>query len=400
MLSNPLTPPQEFSAGSNSNIDDSVVLSPFSSEYPDQQFATPVSNANMGLEGQDERQNMEDNTNSYEISDDDQNSSGGADLVMAASHAEQLNAELDTMDADIMGSENLAGLHMDENPNAHFNEYVSYSNDEHMEPDFDHGSHYPENPEGYAPNDFPESAHSFNLPTTMSAVSLQLQQMQDGQGHIDFMGADDMHIDTNNSITSILLPLFSSFNATSFGSSLALQADHVSLAQISHLNHIPASANSTTVSHFGPLQDWTLLPSPGAMVSTQGQPTFFQFNSADVLDDMSDADDIEVEDQYNAALGDFLYDWGASFSQPEDNRKHGSRGPVLAALRKQRLERPMPVQRNDLQGERCDIQRINWEELGVTRLEAKLRRRRSYKNYSSVMMPREEPHRVSLLIST
>jgi hypothetical protein len=116
---------------------------------------------------------------------------------------------------------------------------------------------------------------------------------------------------------------------------------------------------------------------------------------------MSEADDVEVEDQYNQPLGVFLYDWGASLTHPEEAKKR-SRGPVLSAVRKQRGERPAPVQRSDLQGERCDIQRINWEELGVSRLEARLKRRRSYKNYATLGSPRteQERERVSTTLST
>jgi hypothetical protein len=218
MLSNPLTPPQESSACGNSNVDDGVTIGTSTSEYSNQQFSTPMSNASIDLELQDERPSIEECSNIYDISDDEQDmSGGGAHLVMTISHEEQSNTEsdtLDTMDADAMGPENLAGLFMDEHhypsgPAGQFEAYLSNSDDEQIEPDFDHELHDP----GYSEEpsseifQFQAQAFSSQLPTTMSAVSLQLQQMQDGQGHADFMEADDLHQD-NNSIPSIFLPFF------------------------------------------------------------------------------------------------------------------------------------------------------------------------------------------------
>jgi hypothetical protein len=101
------------------------------------------------------------------------------------------------------------------------------------------------------------------------------------------------------------------------------------------------------------------------------------------LDDVSEADQTEVEDQSNLSLSEFLYNWGTTSLNNEESKRR-PRGPDLPELYKQRAETPAPVHRADLQGERCDIQRINWEKLGISRLEARQMRRQTYKNYTNL----------------
>ncbi|KAF8866600.1 WD40 repeat-like protein [Acephala macrosclerotiorum] len=102
-----------------------------------------------------------------------------------------------------------------------------------------------------------------------------------------------------------------------------------------------------------------------------------------VADDASDADQNEVEEPFNLSLPDFLYNWGMSAEANGDARRL-RKGPNLSVLSKQRVEQLTPMQRKDLDGERCDFQRINWEELGVSRLEARQMRRNSYRNYQNL----------------
>jgi hypothetical protein len=242
----------------------------------------------MGCDTSDER------FDACDISDEDQDmSDGGAELTMTLSHAENLNAEMDMVDAEIMGPHNLADIFLDPNSQA--------SSSENHEPPYHHqnsahgASHFlhelPEHTDDVMYDGFTYGAEdASDLPAAMSEVSQQLQHIQDGQEH-------------------------------------------------GHLS----------------------------MVQEEGH--------ASVQNNM--------EDQFNLSLGDFLYTWGMSASH-DDVSKKKSEGPELAAVSEQRFEDLPPVRRGDLLGERCDIQRINWKNLGVSRDEAMEMRMRTYKNYTNL----------------
>jgi hypothetical protein len=121
---------------------------------------------------------------------------------------------------------------------------------------------------------------------------------------------------------------------------------------------------------------------PQALQPTIPHPFLSNFPTA-LWENSSDTDPNEVDDQSNLGLGEFLYNWGVSTSLSEESRKR-SRGPALPALYRQRSEKLLPVQVSDLQGDRCDIQRINWKELGVSRLDARQMRRSTYRNYTNL----------------
>jgi hypothetical protein len=104
-------------------------------------------------------------------------------------------------------------------------------------------------------------------------------------------------------------------------------------------------------------------------------------------DQITDADDDAVDDQINLSFAEFLYNWAHSSLWEEDAKKR-PRGPTLPAVESQReMKNTGPMTRKDLRGERCDIQRINWAELGVSRLEARQMRRQTYKNYTNLRLP-------------
>lgn len=95
----------------------------------------------------------------------------------------------------------------------------------------------------------------------------------------------------------------------------------------------------------------------------------------------------QVDSQLNMNLGDFLSDWATTV--PRRVPGHSKKGvPSQAAITSHILARDlMPMRRCDLQGDDCDIQRIDWKDLGVTRLEARQRRRATYKNYTNLIYP-------------
>ncbi|KAJ4398810.1 hypothetical protein N0V85_006190 [Neurospora sp. IMI 360204] len=86
----------------------------------------------------------------------------------------------------------------------------------------------------------------------------------------------------------------------------------------------------------------------------------------------------------NHCLTEFLYNW----ARP-DHREQGvhlPRGPYpwpsrIADLAAQKLSQ---MRYTDLAGDQCDFQGVNWEELGVTRQEARQRRLLTYRNYVNV----------------
>ncbi|TGO58606.1 hypothetical protein BCON_0053g00410 [Botryotinia convoluta] len=92
----------------------------------------------------------------------------------------------------------------------------------------------------------------------------------------------------------------------------------------------------------------------------------------------------QIDSQFNMNFGDFLGDWATSFARRGTNNSKPSQAAITAHILAENLK---PMRRCDLQGEECDIQRIDWTDLGVTRLEARQRRRATYKNYTNLVYP-------------
>jgi hypothetical protein len=385
MLPNPLTPPNEYSAEAIETDTDNGTTTAVSgpNDYTTHQFATPMSNAAMGSEPSEGCESTDDRSDTHDMSDEDQDmSDGGAALTMTLSHAEELNAELDLLDAEVMGHDNLVGLFLEthypsitENP---FQYSDSFTNPDH------YSDESLEQPEEVAEVYMQGTTDATNLPTSLSAVSLQLQHIQDGQEHEESAEAtDELHgaAFMNNSTPSILLPFLS--QAASNLSSGNAQADFVSLGE---LNLSQASAGPPHAPQLGGTEGWTSLPALDGVMPPQlmhlTASHLFNFPNLPWEND-SDTDQYEVDDQSNLGLGQFLYNWGVSTSLGEESRRR-PRGPALPALYKQRSEKLAPVEISDLQGERCDLQRMNWKELGISRLEARQMRRSTYRNYTSM----------------
>lgn len=273
MLTNSLTPPNEPASAYPSAVDTNhgdITATAFD-PYGFHQFATPPSNASMGYEEKPDR------AESQGISAGEEDmSDGGAPLSMTLSHAELLNAEMDMLDAEIMGQDNL-----DEIITA--NQFASTVEEAFAE------SYFP-GPYAASSNDVNMlGMNDTNLPATMSAVSLQLlQHLEDGQEHGE--SADE--------------------------------GDGLNMAP----NNMQESTN------------------------------------------------------YN--LVEFLFSWNQSYSRNDETRRR-PRGPAIPALIRQQSEKVAPMHLSDLHGDKCDIQRIDWTELGVSRLEARQMRRQTYRNYTS-----------------
>ncbi|TGO74479.1 hypothetical protein BELL_0279g00020 [Botrytis elliptica] len=100
--------------------------------------------------------------------------------------------------------------------------------------------------------------------------------------------------------------------------------------------------------------------------------------------DSESAPDEHHDIQSNMNFGVFLGDWATSFARRGTNNSKPSQAAITAHILADDFE---PMRRCDLQGEECDIQRIDWTDLGVTRLEARQRRRATYKNYTNLVYP-------------
>jgi hypothetical protein len=399
MLLDPLTPPQDHStppSGNGTYNGNGVTSSMGSNSHNTTGHSTateanifaPTPVSTMGLESREERAESAEHVDSYDSTDEDQDmSDGGAALTIALSHAEALNAELDLLDAEVMGPDNFNGLHLetdfpsmdDEDNMFHYADSFPSSN-----PYALHSLHSPEAQEDVMEDD---PIITPDLPTTMSEVSQHLQHIQDGQEHVELdMAADDQHgTFTNNSTHPFLLPYVPQFQTMQGSAGTQQTADHVSLSALS-------SAQSTPGIPLQPPLAWSN-ETPAHPTTTNGlmppqnpqNPSHLSF--VDIIwEEESDADQNEVEDQSNLSLGDFLYNWGMSASRNDETRRR-NRGPMLPAIHRQRFAENLdPMRRCDLQGELCDIQRINWAELGVSRLEARQMRRQTYINYTNVRL--------------
>lgn len=372
MVPNPLTPPNEASAEAGDIELDNVLSGvPVSHHLSTMAaFGTPASMNLDGLEGRSDIE--EERSDPLTQSDEDQDmSDGGAVLTMTLSHAEQMNAELDLLDAEMMGEENLYGLLTDSDlaPSMFYAD-SDFTQDQ----DQDQSS---QTQSDYAMDDvyMHDIAHPISIPTTMSEVAQQLQHLQEGQAHAEADAADEGDAALLNSTPSILLPFFSNFQEIAVAG--GPQMDYVSMSQIVPFN-VPAVGPNIQQSTLDP-QDLLLL----------SDLPVFHHPGLD-MDIMSDADHDEGDEHWNMTLGDFLQYWGASSVEdaPDGPPRRRPKGPSLAALHQQRFAKLEPVQRKDLQGEKCDIQRIDWDDLGVTRLEARQMRRAMYKNYRNL---RREP---------
>lgn len=391
MLTAPLTPPQVYSAATIETYTQNGATISIESNpqhiYQTTSIATPNSYIYMGYEALELRPDMDHRLDSHDMSDEDEDmSDGGAPLTMTLSHAEELNAEMDMLDAEVMGADNLVGLlHESHFPSAlHNPEDIAFFYQEPSHSDSQSTYDISEQLEDVVYASMVHSASdNTDLPNTISEVSQQLQHIQDGQEHADPAVVPEGQYGSfmNNSTTPFLLPSLSS--ASMSGVENFSQPNLVLMADVSSFSQLSVVQQPLTPPHLWGTEGSTPSPALDVLVPASGHPVTSHFPFSDVIwdDDLvSEADHTEVEDQYNLSLNDFLYNWGMSISR-DDALKKRIRGPAIAALNEERLKEVEPIQRCDLRGERCDIQRINWKELGVSRLEARQMRRQTYKNY-------------------
>lgn len=389
MLPNPLTPPNEYSAEAV-GLAEEVGYQGAHEPVTQLSFATPVSNVSMGLDEQDELPNVGRTDEQY-MTDEDEDMSesggGGALLTMTLSHAEALNAELDMLDAELMGPQNLSDMYMDQYYPPPFDPYSFHEPESQMD--------QPEPPQD---THMHGSGSLVNLPSAMSQVSLHLQHLQEEQEHAEAAEVmdEDMHIASlNNSTPSILLNFLSNMHTTNVGVATGPQLDYVSPTELHTTNTLPSATglSQPLPPHLWSTEGSTPSPALDVVVHAPSQSPSFHISTEPTIvvvitDDASEADQNEVDEPFNLSVGDFLYTWGTSALASQESRKR-PQGPDLSSLSKQRAQK-LPIMQNvDLNGEDCDMQRINWTELGISRLEARQMRRHTYRNYQNLRLPHQ-----------
>jgi hypothetical protein len=304
-------------------------------------------------------------------------SDGGVQLNMSTLHAEDLNDEMDMVDADVMGPYNLAAIainhafvgssDLDDDMEDH--EDTTQSSMEDNIPQVEaltsteHGNIHP-----YLGADFS------NLPNAISEFSQQLQNLQDGQEQGDFEISNAAHGYVIDHHSNDPIPSNPSASAASFFPSLADQGNTISFSG-THSESVPTSLHH---SH-GALQNVDV-------------GSFYESVDGDIdMSDITDANDNELEDPNNYSLEGFLVEWVRT---AKDNRKT-SRVPRLGYIRETRNTKPNEINFTDLRGDRCDFQGINWKKLEVKRSDARKMRMDTYKNYHNLNFPN---HHVSILL--
>lgn len=438
----PLTPPNDYPDSFDASVEvinrDVGVTLIESSQYSahqDDSIATPISNSNMGMESLESMdvRDIGERSDSQELSDEDQQMSDGGVDISGMSTIVILPLE--------EGQVNSSNMEMPESAEPGHPDFEAPFQSTFFQPTSDddipyhpleqpheqaylpyYGEDESDNPAAaaYASSNLgaPEISHTphatSSLPTVMSELSQQLQHIQDGQEHADFgAGPDPQSWAIDNSIPPFPLPFQSFMDLENYGDLSSLEFSH----QNTHMSSVSAALDDA--SHSLQLIDLITpgelpnLITPAAQTSASMSPShealaanelfYFHYPPDPNWDEevpASEADQIEVEDQFNLSLGDFLTTWSRTMDGEEDPRRRlRARWPSLPAVSKQRdLTDLEPMEPRYLQGDHCDIQRIDWDELGVTRLEAREMRRQTYKNYTNLRTHRCQVSRFSFHI--
>lgn len=86
----------------------------------------------------------------------------------------------------------------------------------------------------------------------------------------------------------------------------------------------------------------------------------------------------------NYGLADFVRLWSWQAHAWQNLPRERGRYPWPSMINRQLAHNIAHVDYMDLEGDRCDVQGLDWEELGVTRNEARERRLNTYKNYVNI----------------
>ncbi|KAI1006127.1 hypothetical protein K3495_g2094 [Podosphaera aphanis] len=326
-------------------------------------------------------------------------------LIMTSSHAQNLNAELDALDAEIMGDENMKSLRANSSyPNEYDDMEYRYYEDNVYESEIYSDLDELEvdaQPTGYDGRYFQNLAQA---------------SYQQNQQHNIYTEYNSPLIHTMNQsqspwvihqyATSGLPEENQSFDSINFGLVPPLdyipQVDSLINSQAAPIDLNPISNTWLTEGAVTPSVGATPEPYQAAQLNPSspllpGTNDFGANNENSASENLTAnhenfAGEIltanhEMEEQINLDLYGTLRHWSDEVSYFDPRRTKGTRGPSLYAVEALRSVKPNCIQRSDLRGDECDMQRINWKELGISRLEARRRRSQIYCNYTNIRYP-------------
>ncbi|RKF76658.1 WD repeat-containing protein [Golovinomyces cichoracearum] len=353
--------------------------------------------------------NMNNNISSHLMTDED-GTNNGERQSMPISRARILNAELDAIDAEIMGEENMESLR--DNVQVAEDEY-DYEETHNLDPDIPLNSQWSEdgNQSSTLQDRSPEqiihvtasrrqhqmSSISGSNPLSINSEELQFQD-EENQQTITQERGDEI------SRQSIQPNISARFNQQPIASNVPLTGTN--LAGVSQL--MPPFPPNPSIN---PLPPAANRPAPPQILSMDVTPTLISLEPSNAARSIeypeSDNDlapvrvgnnNIPIENlmafythqminQANYDLYNTLRHWCEEASRLDPKYLKNIRSPSVSAVESLWFVTPEVVQRADLRGERYDYQGINWKALGVFRDDARDRRRKIYRNYNTIRYP-------------
>lgn len=324
---------------------------------------------------------------------------GAVLLPMTASHAEQINAEMDIIDSEVMGTHNLAMIatenHLQPVPASddYMVDYTDYAEfEQHESLSLDEDLMFGPDVQSWTGNDIhggyiDQDAPLSNVPNGLTEVTQQLQHIQDGQDQTEVTTSTNHHGGNHDPSSYSIFSPPSTFLSPG-GHSSHLGSGHTSISFQSPISSIPYTPDAPL--HTG---HWASIGNVAHVLYQVYEP---DDNGSSDEDDIyneesfdmgiSDANYLQVEDQHNLSLGDFLFSWGYAASRNSSPKKK-RRGPRLDSVNDLRASKPQRIRYDDLKGEKCDFQGIDWRKLEITRNEARKMRMATYKNYVNLKTP-------------
>lgn len=312
-------------------------------------------------------------------------SDGGVQIGIGTADTQQLNNDMDMIDTEVMGPYTVAVI----TSNTAFQTGILQDGDSSVDSAEDTlGEDTAESSYGVTGDEEAEDKEDDDefvpqaglVTDPMSAVSQQLQSLQDGQEDDEFSPSAMLHgSDQHHSINSFhSIPI----------SELLNDQDGLPV--------LPDA--SSLVYHSGATAPGFLL---GMNIAGQGNDLVQISSDVDWgghWDSDGDGDDeavtnanaLQVDDAHALDLRTFLYAWVQwSTNQKSNSRKKKKKEsiPNIAYIDLLSDELPLETCRSDLHGDVCDFQGLDWTMMNVERNEARRMRLRTYKNYTNLKIP-------------
>lgn len=352
---------------------------------------------------------MNNNISSYLMTHEDETNNGERQS-MPISRANILNAELDAIDAEIMGEENLESLR--DNVQVDEDEY-DYQGTHNLDTDILLNSQRSEhsNQSSALQDSSPEQSTHVTASwrrqqvgsisrTNLVSINSEELQFEDGENQQTITQGRGDEISRQSAQPSIS----ARFNQQPIASTVPLA--ETNMAGVSQLTS-PLPLNPS-INISPPAANRTAQPQILSMDVTPTLITIEPFNAATSTQNSESDNDLapvregtetisienlmafynhQMINQANYDLYNTLRHWCEEASRIDPKYLKNIRSPSVSAVESLWFVTPEVVQRADLRGERYDYQGINWEALGVFRDDARDRRRHIYRNYNTIRYP-------------